>query len=40
VGPGQRANTEIKNWKILRKIRATRTEHTLVKPVQTPILAD
>lgn len=39
-GPGERANAEIKNWKILRKIRASPSRaDTLVKAVQTLILA-
>jgi hypothetical protein len=27
-GPGERANAEIKNWKILRKIRSSRSRAT------------
>jgi hypothetical protein len=39
-GPGERANAEIKNWKILRKIRSSPSQGTtLVKAVQTLILA-
>jgi hypothetical protein len=39
-GPGERANAEIKNWKILRKIRSSPSRATtLVKAVQTLILA-
>ena len=39
-GPGERANAEIKNWKILRKIRASPSRATtLVKAVQTLIIA-
>jgi hypothetical protein len=39
-GPGERANAEIKNWKILRKIRSGPSRATtLVKAVQTLILA-
>jgi hypothetical protein len=39
-GPGERANAEIKNWKILRKIRSSLSRATtLVKAVQTLILA-
>ena len=39
-GPGERANAEIKNWKILRKIRSSPSRaNTLVKAVQTLILA-
>lgn len=35
-GPGERANAEIKNWKILRKIRSSPSRATtLVKAVQT-----
>lgn len=38
-GPGERANAEIKNWKILRKIRSSPScADTLVKAVQTLIL--
>jgi hypothetical protein len=38
-GPGERANAEIKNWKILRKIRSSPSRaNTLVKAVQTLIL--
>lgn len=39
-GPGERANAEIKNWRILRKIRSSPSQGTtLVKAVQTLILA-
>lgn len=39
-GPGERANAEIKNWKILRKIRASPNQATtLVKAIKTLILA-
>ena len=39
-GPGERANAELKSWKILRKIRSSpRRGTTLVKTVQTIILA-
>ena len=39
-GPGERANAEIKNWKILRKIRSSpNNSDTLVKAVQRLILA-
>src|SRR4051794_24150848 len=39
-GPGERANAEIKNWKVLRKIRASPNRATdLVKAVQTLIIA-
>jgi DDE superfamily endonuclease len=39
-GPGERANAEIKNWKILRKIRSSPSNaNTLVRAVQTLILA-
>lgn len=38
-GPGERANAEIKNWKVLRKIPASPSRaNTLVKAVQTLIL--
>lgn len=38
-GPGERANAEIKNWKILRKIRSSPSRaNTVVKAVQTLIL--
>ena len=38
-GPGERANAEIKNWKILREIRASPCRaDSLVKAVQTLIL--
>ena len=38
-GPGERANAEIKNWKILRKIRSSPSRaNTLVKAIQTLIL--
>jgi len=40
-GPGERANAELKNWKILRKIRASPSHATtLVNAVQALILAD
>ncbi|WP_410479419.1 transposase family protein [Pseudonocardia sp. H11422] len=39
-GPGERANAEIKNWRILRKIRSSPSRAiTLVKVIQTLILA-
>jgi hypothetical protein len=39
-GPGERANAELKNWKILRKLRTSPTQATtLVNAVQTLILA-
>jgi hypothetical protein len=39
-GPGERANAELKSWKILRRIRASPNQATtLVKAVQTLILA-
>ena len=39
-GPGERANAELKSWKILRKIRSSPSRGaTLVKAVQTLILA-
>jgi hypothetical protein len=39
-GPGEQANAEIKNWKILRKIRSSPSRATtLVKAVQTLLLA-
>jgi hypothetical protein len=39
-GPGERANAELKNWKILRKIRSSPSgATTLVNAVQTLILA-
>ena len=39
-GPGERANAELKSWKILRKIRSSPSwATTLVKAVQTLILA-
>ncbi len=39
-GPGERANAQLKSWKILRKIRASPSQATiLVKAVQTLILA-
>jgi hypothetical protein len=38
-GPGERANTELKNWKIFRKIRASPSRATtLVDAVQTLII--
>jgi len=39
-GPGERANAELKNWKVLRKIRSCpRGATRLVKAIQTLILA-
>jgi hypothetical protein len=39
-GPGERANAQLKSWKILRKIRCYPTRATaLVNPVQVLILA-
>ena len=39
-GPGERANAQLKSWKILRKIRSSPSgATTLVKAVQTLILA-
>jgi hypothetical protein len=39
-GPGERANAELKSWKILRKIRSSPSQATtLAKAVQTLILA-
>jgi hypothetical protein len=39
-GPGERANAQLKTWKILRKIRSSPSRaSTLVKAVQTLILA-
>jgi hypothetical protein len=39
-GPGERANAQIKSWKILRKIRSSPSQaSTLVRAVQTLILA-
>jgi hypothetical protein len=39
-GPGERANAELKNWKILRKIRSSPSRATtLVKAIQTLIIA-
>jgi hypothetical protein len=38
-GPGERANAELRNWKILRKIRSSPNRATLVKAVQTLIIA-
>jgi hypothetical protein len=39
-GPGERANAQLKSWKILRKIRTSPSRSTtLVKAVQTLILA-
>lgn len=39
-GPGERANAEIKNWKILRKIRSSPNRATtLIKAIQTLVLA-
>jgi hypothetical protein len=40
-GPGERANAEIKNWKILRKIRSSPSRATvLVQAIQTLIIAN
>jgi hypothetical protein len=40
-GPGERANAEIKNWKVLRKIRTSPNRATtLVKAIQTLIITD
>jgi hypothetical protein len=39
-GPGELANSEIKNWRILRKIRSSPSRaNALVKAVQALILA-
>jgi len=39
-GPGERANAELKNWKILRKIRSSPSRATtLVQAIQTLIIA-
>jgi hypothetical protein len=39
-GPGERANAELKNWKVLRKIRTSPTRTTaLVNAIQTLVLA-
>ncbi|WP_232668839.1 transposase family protein [Pseudonocardia sp. TRM90224] len=39
-GPGERANAEIKNWKVLRKIRSSPSRaHALVRAVQVLMLA-
>jgi DDE superfamily endonuclease len=39
-GPGERANAQLKSWKILRKIRSSPSQATtLVKAIQTLILA-
>ena len=39
-GPGERVNAQLKNWRILRKIRSSPSQATtLVKAVQTLILA-
>jgi hypothetical protein len=39
-GPGERANAELKSWKILRKIRSSPAHATtVVNAVQTLILA-
>ncbi len=39
-GPGERANAQLKSWKILRKIRSSpRQATTLVRAVQTLIIA-
>jgi hypothetical protein len=39
-GPGERANAQLKSWKILSKIRSCRTRATtLVNAVQVVILA-
>ena len=38
-GPGERANAQLKNWKILRKIRSSPSRATaLVRAVQTLII--
>lgn len=38
---GERANSQLKNWRILRKIRSSPSDSTnLVKAIQTLILAD
>jgi hypothetical protein len=40
-GPGERANAEIKNWKILRKIRASPNRATtLINAIQALIITD
>jgi hypothetical protein len=40
-GPGERANAEIKNWKILRKIRTSPNRATtLINAIQALIIAD
>jgi hypothetical protein len=39
-GPGERANAELKSWKVLRKIRSSPSQATtLVEAVQTLIHA-
>ena len=39
-GPGERANAELKNWRVLRKIRSSpNTAHRLIAAVQTLIIA-
>jgi len=39
-GPGERANAELKNWKVLRKIRSSPSQATeLVAAVQTLMIA-
>jgi hypothetical protein len=39
-GPGERANAELKNWKVLRKIRSSPTRaDELVAAVQTLMIA-
>jgi len=38
-GPGERANADLKNWRVLRKIRSSPAHATrLVNAVQTVIL--
>jgi hypothetical protein len=40
-GPGERANAQLKSWKVLRRIRSCPTRATdLVNAVQVLILAD
>lgn len=40
-GPGERVNAELKNWKILRKIRTSPSHAShLVAPVQTLMIAN
>jgi hypothetical protein len=39
-GPGERANAELKNWRVLRKIRSSpNTAHRLIAAVQTLMIA-